>query len=142
MAAASLTDWFEINNAFIRYATSLDRGDVEAVVDCFSEDASLVSPVMGEFLGHAGIRDFASRTERLLREEGVQFRHVVSNLVVDVDGDRARATCYLLDFKSRNGKTELLSPGEYDCTLRKSNGRWLFERRVVAMDQPFSVNDF
>ena len=142
MAAASLADWFEINNAFIRYATSLDRGDVEAVVDCFSEDASLVSPVMGEFVGHAGIRDFASRTEQLLREEGVQFRHVVSNLVVDVDGDRAHATCYLLDFKSRNGKTQLLSPGEYKCALRKSNGRWLFESRVVVMDQPFSVNDF
>jgi hypothetical protein len=28
MAAASITDWFDINNAFTRYATSLDRGDV------------------------------------------------------------------------------------------------------------------
>ena len=141
MAAASLADWFEINNAFIRYATSLDRGDVEAVVDCFGADAKLVSPVMGEFLGHAGVRDFATRTQRLKREEGVQFRHVVSNLVVDVEGDRARATCYLLDFRTRNGKTELLSPGEYECTLRRTNGRWLFERRVVVMDQPFDVND-
>jgi ketosteroid isomerase-like protein len=142
MAAASLADWFAINNAFIRYATELDRGNVEAVVDCFSEDARLVSPVMGDFRGHAGIRDFASRTERLKREEGVQFRHVVSNLVVDVDGDEAHATCYLLDFKTRDGKTVLLSPGEYECTLRKSGGRWLFERRAVVMDSPFKVADF
>src|SRR6266478_6210632 len=122
MAAASLADWFDINNAFIRYATALDRGDVEAVVDCFTKNASLVSPVQGEFSGHAGVRDFASRTARLKREEGVQFRHVVSNLVVDVEGDRARANCYLLDFRTRDGKTELLSPGEYECTLRKASG--------------------
>jgi ketosteroid isomerase-like protein len=141
MAAASIADWFDINNAFIRYATSLDRGDVDAVVECFTEDASLVSPVMGEFFGHAGVRDFASRTERLKREEGVQFRHVVSNLVVDVEGDRARATCYLLDFRTRNGKTELLSPGEYECIMRKTSGRWLFERRVVVMDKPFHANE-
>ena len=141
MVAAALADWFEINNAFIRYATSLDRGDVEAVVSCFTDDASLVSPVLGEFFGHAGVRDFASRTARLKQEEGVQFRHVVSNLVVDTEGDRARATCYLLDFRTRDGKTELLSPGEYECFLRKIDGRWLFERRVVVMDRPFHANE-
>jgi len=141
MAAASVAEWFDINNLFIRYATSLDRGDVEAVVSCFTGEASLVSPVLGEFSGHAGIRDFASRTARLKHDEGVQFRHVVSNLVVDVEGDTAGAICYLLDFRTRDGKTELLSPGEYECILRKINGRWLFERRVVVMDRPFGVNE-
>jgi ketosteroid isomerase-like protein len=141
MATASMADWFDINNVFIRYATSLDRGDVDAVVACFTEDASLVSPVMGEFFGHAGVRDFASRTARLKREAGVQFRHVVSNLVVDVEGDRAQATCYLLDYRTRDGKTLLLSPGEYECTLRRTGGHWLFERRVVTMDQPFQANE-
>ena len=58
MAAASLADWFDINNVFIRYATSLDRGDVESVVDCFTENASMVSPVLGKFFGHRGVRDF------------------------------------------------------------------------------------
>ena len=108
---------------------------------CFTEDASLVSPVLGEFSGHAGVRDFADRTARLKRDEGVQFRHVVSNLVVDVEGDRAHATCYLLDFRTRDGKTDLLSPGEYDCILRKSGGRWLFERRAVVMDRRFHANE-
>ena len=141
MAAATIQEWFDINNVFIRYATSLDAGDVEAVVDCFTVDASLSSPVLGVFRGHEGIRDFAERTACLKREEGVQFRHVVSNLVVDVTGDTARATCYLLDFRTRDGKTQLLSPGEYSCTLRKTDGRWRFERRDVAMDQRFSTKD-
>lgn len=141
MAAASMAEWFDINNLFIRYATSLDRGDVDAVVDCFTEDGSIVSPVLGEFSGHAGVRDFADRTALLKRDESVQFRHVVSNLVAEVEGDFARATCYLLDFRTRDGKTELLSPGEYECLLRKADGRWRFERRVVLMDRPFRADD-
>lgn len=141
MAAASMADWFDINNLFIRFATSLDHGDVDAVVDCFIESATIVSPVLGEFSGHAGVRDFADCTARLKREADVQFRHVVSNLVADVEGDRARATCYLLDFRTRDGRTELLSPGEYECVLRKQNGRWRFERRVVLMDRPFRAAD-
>ena len=141
MAAPSMQEWFDINNVFIRYANALDRGDVEAVVECFSEDASLESPVLGHYVGHAGIRDFATRTAQLKQKYGAQFRHVVSNLVADVEGDRAHATCYLLDFVTRDGKTELLSPGEYDCSLRKTDGHWRFDRRVVAMDRPFQVDD-
>jgi hypothetical protein len=110
-------------------------------VRCFTADCVLESPVLGPFSGHQGIRDFAGRTARLLREERVQFRHVVANLVADVDGDTARARCYLLDFRTRDGRTELLSPGEYTCDLARVGGRWLFTRRVVAMDAPFAASD-
>jgi ketosteroid isomerase-like protein len=141
MADASPEDWLAIERLFIRYATSLDHGDVEAVVRCFTANAVLESPVQGTFAGHAAIRDFAARTARLRDEEGVQFRHVVSNLVADVDGDAARATCYLLDFRTRGGRTDLLSPGEYTCELARVGGGWLFTRRVVAMDRPFAASD-
>jgi len=110
MAAATLEQWFAVNELFIRYATSLDHCDVEAVVDCFAPDGWLDSPVLGRFEGAAGIREFAQRTARLKQEQGAQFRHVVSNLRVDVEGDDAKAWCYLLDFVTRDGTTELLSP--------------------------------
>jgi hypothetical protein len=141
VAAASLEDWFAINNVFIRYATALDHGDVDGVVDCFNPNATISSPVLGDYVGHEGVRAFAQRTARLLREQGVQFRHVVGNLRVDVDGDSARALCYLLDFVTRDGETELLSPGEYDCRLTRRAGQWRFDRRVVAMDRHFAVKD-
>ena len=86
---------------------------------------------------------FASSRQRRrgLLEEKVQFRHVVSNLVARVEGNRAQARCYLLDFRTRAGKTQLLSPGEYECDLRKEGDHWRFVRRVVVMDQPFGVDD-
>jgi ketosteroid isomerase-like protein len=141
MAPANLAEWFDIQALFVRYATSLDHGDVQAVVDCFTADATLESPVLGRFSGHAGIRAFAERTAALKREAGVQFRHVVTNLAAQVDGNRAHATCYLLDFRTRGGATVLLSPGEYGCDLVRSEGRWRFTRRVVTMDQAFGVDD-
>jgi ketosteroid isomerase-like protein len=141
MTPASMEDWFRVNELFTRYATALDRGEVEAVVDCFTADATLTSPVLGTFSGPAGIRDFAARTAHLKAEHGAQFRHVLSNLQVEVDGDRARATCYLLDFITRDGTTELLSPGEYECALRRAHGAWRFESRLVRMDRPFAVQN-
>ena len=140
MQPASMQDWFAIHGLFVRYATSLDHGDVESVVDCFTSDAMLESPVLGKFEGHAGIRDFAQRTAALL-EQGVQFRHVVSNVVAEVAGERAVARCYLLDFRTRDGMTALLSPGEYTCELRKVGSDWRFTSRVVVMDQPFTQRD-
>jgi ketosteroid isomerase-like protein len=140
MTAASLEDWFAIHSVFVRYATALDACDVDAVVACFEPDATLESPALGRFASHDGIRAFAQRTVDL-KHQGVQFRHVVSNLRVDVEGDRAHARCYLLDFLTRGGTTELLSPGEYDCDLRRTDGAWRFIRRDVTMDRVFTLPD-
>jgi ketosteroid isomerase-like protein len=139
MRAASVDDWFAINNLFVRYATALDACDVDTVVACFEPDASLDSPVLGRFEGSEGIRAFAMRTVKLKEERGVQFRHVVSNLRVEVEGDRAQARCYLLDFLTQDGKTELLSPGEYTCALKRTNGSWRFVQRSVTMDRAFAL---
>ena len=47
-AARAMEDWFDIHNVFIRYATSLDRCDVDAVVDCFTpRRRRSKSPVLG-----------------------------------------------------------------------------------------------
>jgi ketosteroid isomerase-like protein len=139
MRAASLEEWFAIHTVFIAYATALDACDVDGVLACFDPDCSLSSPILGRFEGHAGIRAFVQRTVDLKQTRGVQFRHVVSNLRAWVDGDRATARCYLLDFLTENGRTELLSPGEYDATLRRRDDRWRLTRRDVAMDRVFSL---
>ena len=141
MRPASLEDWFAIHGVFIAYATSLDACDVDAVVDCFEPDCTLSSPILGRFEGHTGIRAFAQRTIDLKHARDAQFRHVVSNLRAWVDGDTATARCYLLDFLTERGKTELLSPGEYDAELRRRKGVWRFVRRNVAMDRVFSLPD-
>lgn len=141
MAAPSIADWIAINDLFTRYACGLDHGEVETVVSCFTRDGVIESPVMGKFTGEAGLREFAERNASYQKKPGVQLRHVVSNVRIDVepDGHRARAFCYLLDFLTEGGSTELLSPGEYDCRLVKVDGSWKFEHRLVVMDKSFKI---
>jgi uncharacterized protein (TIGR02246 family) len=122
-----------INDLFVRYAGALDAGEVETIVGCFTEDGILESPVVGEYAGRQGIREFAERFARF-RAQGSQLRHFLANLAVQVDGDQARATCYLLTVMTRNGKSELTPPGRYDCTLQRVDGAWLFKRRLVVLD--------
>ena len=111
----------------MRYTTSLDACDTDAVVDCFAPDGWLDSPVLGRFEGHAGVREFVGRTIKVRDERGGQFRHVISNLRVETQGDRGIARCYLLDYLTVGGNTELLSPGEYRCDAG-SKGRRLEAR--------------
>jgi hypothetical protein len=53
---------------------------------------------------------------------------------VQVRGNQARATCYLLNIITRDGKTELMAPGRYECLLAKVAGEWLFKHRLVVLD--------
>jgi uncharacterized protein (TIGR02246 family) len=122
-----------INDLFVRYTTALDAGDVETIVGCFTEDGALESPAVGVYAGRQGIREFAERFARF-RERGSQLRHFISNLAVQVNGDEARATCYLLNVITRDGRTELMAPGRYDCRLQKIGGQWLFKHRLVVLD--------
>jgi uncharacterized protein (TIGR02246 family) len=133
-----IEDRIAINDLFVRYTTALDAGDVEAIVACFTDDGSLDSPAVGTYSGRQAIREFAVRFARF-RERGSQLRHVISNLVVELDGERATATCYLLNIITRNGKSELLAPGRYECQLRKVDGAWLFEHRRVILDHEIKL---
>jgi len=134
-----MEDWFEVHSLFIRYTTALDRGDPDTVADCFAEDGLVVSPLLGDFSGRDEIRAFAERTARASRDRRAQFRHAISNLVASVAGDRAHATCYLLEYMTENGEAKLLTPGEYDCDLMRVSGKWLFSERRITLDQPFPI---
>lgn len=130
---SAIEDRLAINDLFVRYTTALDAGDIETIVGCFTEDGSLESPTVGTYTGRTAIREFATRFARF-RERGSQLRHVISNLAVRLDGNRALATCYLLNVITRNGQSELLAPGRYECRLAKIDGEWLFEHRLVILD--------
>ena len=138
MSALSAQDRHMIDDLFIRYTCALDAGDVETLVGCFAEDGALESPAVGRYAGRPAIREFARRFARF-RERGAQLRHVISNLRIAVDGDRASAQCYLLVYLTRGGQSRLLAPGTYDCELAKVQGQWLFQRRIVTMDHDYEL---
>jgi len=137
MASASLEDRAAIHDLFTRYCCALDDGKVETVVDCFTEDAVLKSPVV-DIKGRAEIRAFAGRFAAQ-RAAGTQFRHMVTNIAVTIDGDRATATAYLLVLISKDGSHRTLPPGRHECELINQGSRWRFSRRIVHHDHAYSL---
>lgn len=138
MPAPTAEDRFLINDLFVRYTCALDAGDVETVVGCFAPDGSMSSPAVGRKSGHDQIRDFARRFAAF-RARGNQLRHLITNMMIDVQGDRAHVTCYMAVFLTRDGASRLLAPGTYDCRLAKRAGGWVFDERIVTMDHDYEL---
>ena len=124
-----------IHDLFTRYCCALDNGEVETVVDCFTADAALKSPVI-DIKGHDDIRAFAGRFAAQ-RAAGTQFRHMVTNITAAIDGSRATATAYLLVLISKDGRHRTLPPGRYECELIKEAGTWRFSHRTVFHDHHY-----
>lgn len=141
MAGGSVEDRLAIADLFVRYTTALDAGNVATVVDCFTGDARLESPVIGVIAGGAAIRAFAGRFAAQ-RAGGTQFRHMVTNIAVEVEprGDRARATAYLLVLITQGGKSRPLPPGRYECEAIKEGDAWRFSRRTVFHDHDYTLD--
>ena len=138
MTQDQLESRIAIEDLFSRYMWAIDCGDVAGVAGCFTEDGSLESPAVGAYSGRDQITAFAERFARF-RERGSQLRHVISNLMVDIDGDTATAQCYLVVFIVENGDSRLLGPGRYECDLRRVDGAWYFARRLVVMDHDYEL---
>ena len=137
----SVLDRMAIEALFVRYATALDDGEVETVVACFTADAALESPAIGRIEGTDAIRAFAARFAAQ-RAAGTQFRHLITNLAIDIapEADRARATAYLLVMISKDEQHRTLPPGRYECELAKQDGGWRFTRRVVFHDHDYQLD--
>ena len=136
MIPSWIIDRSQIEDLFIRYTCAIDAGNVETLVGCFSENGSLESPAVGCYAGREAIRKFAQRFAKFL-QNGSQLRHVISNIRSEVDGDHAKAKCYLVVFITKDGGSKLLAPGTYDCELVKINNNWFFNKRIVTMDHDY-----
>ena len=64
---------------------------------------------------------------------------MISNMQIEVEGDRAKAYCYLVSFLTYEKKSQLLAPGYYDCRLRREQGEWKFEYRLVVQDGEYTL---
>ena len=140
MSESNLEDRAAIHDLFTRYCCALDNGEIETVVDCFTVDAILKSPVIN-ISGHDEIRAFAGRFAAQ-RAAGTQFRHMVSNIAVTIAGSRAAAGAYLLVLISKDGNHRSLPPGRYACELiKEDSGQWRFSRRTVFHDHDYTLDE-
>lgn len=133
----SAFDCEQIRTLVAEYAFSLDLGDADDFLGCFTSDARLAfvglpdgHPLGRTFEGHAALRQF----HELFRgaTEG-RLRHIAANISIAGEGDTASMRSYLLTVTAgataTNGAT-----GIYRDELKRVDDGWRFSRREVTVD--------
>lgn len=131
----ALLDRAEIEDLLTRYYSGLDAGDPEGLGRFFDEDAELdVNGLKARGADQIAnlYRSVAADKPRLVGT----FRMLLSNLVIEVDGDEARAQ--MLWTQTLNdtikGPPRLIEQGREFDLLARRGGRWRIIERVVVAD--------
>jgi uncharacterized protein (TIGR02246 family) len=114
-----------IENLEARYELAVNSGDADAYASLFTDDAVLESPE-GAILGREAIR--AARAQR---PPIISAPHLVMNIRVRIDGDRAASTASWSEIDAgRSGQQPQV--GHYEDQFVRSHGQWLFIRRRIV----------
>jgi len=128
-----------------RYVLAMDFFDADGYAAVFTEDAVL-DWARGEVKGRAAIREFMASGTYDLRKMNFQpaktpdgrdwpstVRHLVTNQVIEVNGNTARAISYWMNYANNadRRKIEWLSFGSWDDQFVKLDGKWYFKRHTI-----------
>lgn len=117
-------DRLRIEELISKLGRCLDERDFEGLRDLYTDDATVTTPG-GTSTGHDALVDQARR--RHSEDDGIQ--HVMTNLLVELDGDQASVRANLLASFARSGATD---PQPYVLgevcrfTLIRSGEGWRF----------------
>ena len=121
-----------IRELIARYSFYIDGGKFDAWAETFTEDGVFEVPELMRFEGRSSIREFGNHIPKNARGQ-IGMMHYTMNQIIDVDGDRATATCYMLIVREGN-PLHVDIAGRYEDELVKQDGRWLFKRRTAFFD--------
>lgn len=133
-------DRAKIEDLQARYLFAFDWNDADGYANTFAEDGVL-NFGWGEIKGREAIRKFIADGEqdRVQRRANTPAgerprvgRHIISNIVVKVDGDKATGRAYWTHMTSGpTGYGTVDFFGHYEDEMVKVNGDWLFASRHI-----------
>jgi uncharacterized protein (TIGR02246 family) len=129
-----IEDTQEIGRLLLNYGRHLDARDFKAYALLFAKDG-VWSGGMGTVQGPAAIQAFMEKA--IPGPNAVHNYHVLSNFVIDVNGDTATAwSRWMFMVPGPNNTAVAAQSGRYDDTLVREEGRWKFKRRAASNDIP------
>ncbi|MET8638019.1 nuclear transport factor 2 family protein [Streptomyces sp. NPDC004680] len=130
-------EWLAVQQTLARYAFALDHGDLVALEDILTEDATGTATIAGEveqgpFVGRAAILDLVrSATE----EQAEQRRHHLTNMICHrADADAAVVWTYLMLTSNAGGSPTVITTGFYTFTLQHAEDEWRIAKLFVGLD--------
>jgi hypothetical protein len=123
-----------------RYLFAFDFGDPEGYAGTFAPDG-ILDFGWGEIKGREAIAKFIADGRKRTEEARAKTpagqrpsvgRHIISNIVIKIDGNQARGVAYWSHMTSGpDGRGGVDFFGHYEDELVKVNGEWLFARRRI-----------
>ena len=132
-SSEELSDRLEIRELLDRYATIVDERRWNALLDVFTPDAEVDYTSTG---GKSGpLRPVMEWLARALAPWPLNL-HCVSNVAIELAGDRARSRCYFQAPMGRalpDGSQEIVTnAGRYDDELVRTPTGWRIRRRTCT----------
>lgn len=123
-----------IEDALRSYCRGIDRLHVPSLEAAFHPGAVLEGYGSAEA---TTIEEFVPRVLGSLRSRFVATQHRMSNITVEVDGDRARSETYVLAYhvmEHEAGRTLMTFNGRYVDDFECRDGDWRIARRQLRVD--------
>ena len=130
MTLQEISDRIEIQDLLVRYSHCIDTRDWDGLDDVFTPGAFIDYTALG------GSKGTLAETKEFLAKAMVMFKsfqHMIANLMVDLDGDRAtaRTICHNPMVLDREGREHVFICGLWyvDELVRTAEG-WRISQRV------------
>jgi hypothetical protein len=118
-----------IRRAIYRYCRGVDRGDRDMIASAYHEDAE---ENHGAF--HGTGREFADFLVPAMDAAPEAGGHHVTNILIQRDGDEARAESYFIAFHPLDEGGRAFVTGRYLDHFTLRNSEWKIQQRRVVID--------
>jgi 3-phenylpropionate/cinnamic acid dioxygenase small subunit len=132
----TVDDGSAIITLLMTYAELVDAGRWADVAALFEHATYRIAHADGgavsTYAGAAQVRAFCEQT-RVHADGTPRTKHVLTNVVVDVDGERATARCYATVLQQTDAlPLQPIASGRYLDTFERAGGAWRFSDRLVT----------
>lgn len=117
-----------ITDIGLRYATAIDKRDIDAFCSCFTKDALWVSDVH-EARGHHEMRHVLGQAISSLDAT----QHIASNFEISLDGEKAAMRSCFIATHVRLPFPHYVMGGFYDDELVREGDDWLISTRRLTI---------
>ena len=119
-----------IREVLAEYCFRLDGGDFSGMAELFTE-AGTWDTAFGKAAGRAAIAGLARDIRARAGDERPRAVHLVGNIVILLDGERARVRSNWTVVQNSSQGPRIGSAGAYADEMAKEGGRWLFRYRKI-----------
>lgn len=132
-----MDDHRQIADLLFTYAERIDGGDFDGLGDLFAHAEVTFEGFEQVRRGRDEVIALYSASTRRYPDDGTpKTKHVMTNVIVDVHGDRATARSYFTVLQAVPGHLALqpIVAGRYRDRFERVDGRWRFAARHMVLD--------